>query len=58
MGYRQLHAQAILGIVLKEGIGPSGTMTVFIDRVGTDRGRATVNGGTSRGVRDHHTVPE
>ncbi len=58
MGDRQLHAKAILGVVFKQGIGPRGTMAVFVHRIGANRCRATVNGGTSRGVCDHHAVPE
>ena len=54
----QIHAQAVLGVVLKQGVGPGGTLALGGGGVGGGGSRAAPDGGTAGGVGDIHPVAE
>ncbi len=55
---RQIHAVAILGVILKEGISPRGPLTLFILGIGDPGCGAAPNGGAAGGIGDIHTGSE
>ena len=54
----QAQAEAELGVVLEERIGPGGPAAVAVARVGRGRQVAAVDGGAARGVGDDRAVAE
>ena len=54
----QIHAQAVLSVILEQGVGPSGTVAVLIGAVGRGCGRTAPDGGAAGGVGDVHPVTE
>ena len=52
----QEHAEAILGIVFKEGEPPRRAVASGIGRIGNSRCAAAPDSGTAGCVRNHHTV--
>src|SRR5699024_11841120 len=52
-------AQAVLGVVLEQGVDPGGTMAaVLVDGVGRDGRGAAPDGGAAGGVGDVHLLTE
>src|SRR5699024_5442839 len=55
----QIQAQAVLGVVLEQGVDPGGTMAaVLVDGVGRDGRGAAPDGGAAGGVGDVHLLTE
>ena len=52
----QVHAEAELGVVLEQGVGPGGTMALFVDGVGAGGGGAAIDGGAAGGVGNDHSA--
>ena len=50
------HAQAKLGVVLEQRVGPGWSAAIRVGRVGGGRQVAAVNRGAAGGVGDHETV--
>ncbi len=55
---RQPHPEAVLGVVLEEGVTPGRTLTAAVDAVGHGREGPAVDGGAAGRVGDNHPVPE
>src|SRR5699024_5280704 len=54
-----LHAQAVLGVVLKQGVDPGRAAAAFlVGGVGADGGRAAPDGGAAGGVGNEHLLAE
>ena len=54
----QIHAQAVLGVVLEQGVGPGGAVAVLVGAIRRG-GRGTApDGGAAGGVGDIHPVTE
>ena len=51
---RQVHAVAVFGVILEEGIGPGRTLALLILGIGDAGGRATPDGGAAGGIGDIH----
>ena len=51
-----LKTEAVLGVVLEQGVVPRGTVALGVDRVGRGRGRVAPDGGAAGGVGDEHAV--
>ena len=54
----QIHAKAVLGVVLKEGVGPGGAVAGGVDGIGGGSGGAAPDGGAAGGVGDVHPIAE
>ena len=52
------HAQAVLGVILKEGVAPCGAVALLIGAVGRGSRRTAPDGGAAGGVGDIHMVAE
>src|SRR5699024_7778930 len=49
-----VHTQTMLSVVLEQGVGPSGTVALFVDGVGRSSSGTAPDGGTAGGVGDVH----
>ena len=58
LGDGQVHAEAELGVVLEQGVGPGGTVTLVVGGVGAGGGGTAVDGGAAGGVGHDHAVAE
>src|SRR5699024_1785883 len=55
----QVHTEAMLGVVLEEGVSPSGTLSGHVvDGVGRGSSGAAPDGGASGSVGDEHMLAE
>src|SRR5699024_759623 len=54
----QEQTEAVLGVVLKQGVGPSGTAAFLVGAVGRGSGGTAPDGGAAGGVGDVHPVAE
>ncbi|CAN3996972.1 cytidine deaminase, partial [Dysosmobacter welbionis] len=54
----QIHAQAVLSVILEQGVGPSGTMAFLVGAIGRGGSRTAPDGGAAGGVGDVHPVTE
>ncbi len=54
----QAKAVAELGVIFKEGVGPGGSPSLGVHRVGGGGGIASVDGRAARSVGDQHARPE
>ncbi len=52
------HAEAVLGVILEEGVGPGGTLALLVHGVGVEGSGTTPNGGAAGGVGDDHSLTE
>ena len=53
-----IHAQAVLSVILEQGVGPSGTMAFLVGAIGRGGSRTAPDGGAAGGVGDVHPVTE
>ena len=55
---RDTHAQAKLGVIFKQGVGPRWSSLLTVHGPGSRRQVAAINGGTARRVGNQHAVAE
>ena len=52
------HAETEFSVVLEQAVGPSGTLTTSVHTVRVERERESVNGSTTSGIGDDHSITE
>ena len=52
----QVHAEAVLGVILEQRVRPCGALTLFVHSVGGGGSRAAPDGGASGRVGNEHVV--
>ena len=54
----QVHTEAMLGVVFKQGVGPGGAVAFLVGAVGRSSGGTAPDGGAAGGVGDIHPIAE
>ena len=58
LGDAQVHAQAVFGVVFKEGVSPGRALSQFVFAVGHGGCAGAPDGGAAGGVGNHHAITE
>ena len=54
----EIHAEAVLRVILEQGVGPGGTLAFLVDGVRAGGSRAAPDGRAAGRVGDHHVIAE